>query len=210
MNQKRQPKGTENGGQFAPDVNPESTLELGDESTMLDGASATGLELAERINNVHDMLQGFDVDNDQLSKEDFAYMYAALEDAREVFGAGGPHSSDAPPLTADERKGEVDAIKIGTKVGGIEIGEWVDFDGRDPAIVMQVTTVNEASQLDAEGWWPRGVAQILKERKIKVAKISDVLDIFDESEVVSIAFDPRRGTHQILMEINAALKEMKS
>ena len=26
MNQKRQPKGTETGGQFAPDVNPESTV----------------------------------------------------------------------------------------------------------------------------------------------------------------------------------------
>ena len=30
MNQKRQPKGTENGGQFAPDVNPECTLILDD------------------------------------------------------------------------------------------------------------------------------------------------------------------------------------
>jgi hypothetical protein len=31
-NQKRQPKGTDNGGQFAPDVNAESTLELSEES----------------------------------------------------------------------------------------------------------------------------------------------------------------------------------
>jgi hypothetical protein len=30
MNQKRQPKGTENGGQFAPDCNPESSVVLGD------------------------------------------------------------------------------------------------------------------------------------------------------------------------------------
>ena len=30
MNQKRQPKGIETGGQFAPDVNPESTVVLGD------------------------------------------------------------------------------------------------------------------------------------------------------------------------------------
>lgn len=31
-NQKRQPKGTDTGGQFAPDVNPESTVVLNDRS----------------------------------------------------------------------------------------------------------------------------------------------------------------------------------
>lgn len=34
MNQNRQPKGTDAGGQFAPDINPESTL-------VLDGGAAT-------------------------------------------------------------------------------------------------------------------------------------------------------------------------
>jgi hypothetical protein len=36
MNQKRQPKGTENGGQFAPDANPESTLDLSPEPAVAD------------------------------------------------------------------------------------------------------------------------------------------------------------------------------
>ncbi len=31
MNQNRQPKGIETGGQFAPDVNPESTVALSDD-----------------------------------------------------------------------------------------------------------------------------------------------------------------------------------
>jgi hypothetical protein len=44
MNQKRQPKGTENGGQFAPDANPESTVDLAPEpilAMIVDSTSST-------------------------------------------------------------------------------------------------------------------------------------------------------------------------
>lgn len=50
-NQKRQPKGIENGGQFAPDVNPESTVDLGASrvTTGAPFADAASLTAAERI-----------------------------------------------------------------------------------------------------------------------------------------------------------------
>ena len=56
MNQKRQPKGTTIGGEFAPDVNPESTVVLGDETTSRANAAARLHGLAVAHDNPRDVI----------------------------------------------------------------------------------------------------------------------------------------------------------
>lgn len=109
---------------------------------------------------------------------------------------------------AHELKGEVDITAPRSHYGEIEIVEWVNPNSYDNEVVMQVQTVESESPDDAEGWSARAFAQILHERRIGDAKMTDVLDVFDQGEVTAVAFDPKRGTHQVLMEINETLKEM--
>lgn len=110
---------------------------------------------------------------------------------------------------AFELQAEVDATKIGTELSsGTKIAEWVSPGSYDNDVLVQVLDLESDDADDAAGWNARGVAQILKEQQIKTAKMSDVLEIFNDGDVKTIAFDPRRGTHQVLMEINEALKEM--
>jgi len=49
MNQKRQPKGAETGGQFAASANPESTIELDDGLTSLPEPRGTAQKIAARL-----------------------------------------------------------------------------------------------------------------------------------------------------------------
>ncbi len=110
---------------------------------------------------------------------------------------------------AFELQAETDATKVGAELSsGTKIAEWVSPDSYDNDVLVQVLDLESDDVDHPAGWSARGVAQILKEQQIKTAKMSDVTEIFNDGDVKSIAFDPRRGNHQVLMEINEALKEM--
>ncbi len=56
--------------------------------------SASDLDLADQLDDVKHMVRNFDEDSIPLSREDFDYVYGALETARERLGSGGPHESE--------------------------------------------------------------------------------------------------------------------
>lgn len=102
-------------------------------------------------------------------------------------------------------RGDTLMTKVGNNYGELKIGEWGEHVF--PETLVQVSTIEAETPDDSEGWSAQSLAQILKERGIATAKVTDVLDIFnDGGDVVSIAFDPKRGINQTMLEINSTLK----
>lgn len=53
--------------------------------------NASDLELADQLDDAKHMIRNFNEDGISLSRDDFDYIYGALEGARERLGGGGPH-----------------------------------------------------------------------------------------------------------------------
>ena len=103
---------------------------------------------------------------------------------------------------AKELQNEVKMSEVGSTYGGIDVAEWDASEAYNPEVLLQAWRIEGST----EGWSARSIAQILKERNIRSASMNDVLDIFDDGEIQSVAFDPKRGAHQVLMEINDDLE----
>ena len=135
MNQNRQPKGIETGGQFAPDVNPESTVVLDDDriptirrevevDTEIAAAYGVLMEKSHRVDSVASQIR-YLVPNSMRTR-DRAYMVidgkievASVERLRTMFEADeiGPKAGYNRDFYADEfvkydeRKIELDAAQ---------------------------------------------------------------------------------------------------
>lgn len=109
---------------------------------------------------------------------------------------------------AHRLKGDNLMTKVGTTYGEVKIGEWVP--AVFPETLMQILRIEHEGPEDYEGWSAQSLAQILKERDLTTAKVTDVLDIFNDGsgDVASVAFDPKRGINQVMLEINGTLERI--
>jgi hypothetical protein len=180
MNQKRQPKGTDTGGQFAPDVNPESTVDLSDaieptrHEVMIDTeiAAAYGVvtEKARRVDSVASQIRHL-LPNSMRTR-DSAYMVidgkievASVERLRTMFDAGeiGPKAGYNHGFYADEfvkydeRKVELDAAQADYREKNSQYEGWSRFFLVPAGHIhssLSCSTCNKEGKSTNFGWLP--------------------------------------------------------
>jgi carbonic anhydrase/acetyltransferase-like protein (isoleucine patch superfamily) len=113
MNQKRQPKGTKDGGKFAPDANPESTVNLGD--------------IGDLVGAPHQMPEGFSVAEwpDIGGTALLDTVETTYDDLVRTFGE--PQFSDLKGLEDDK---STTAWYLNTPSGVAHIYDYDDVEGR--------------------------------------------------------------------------------
>ena len=181
MNQKRQPKGTDVGGQFAPDVNPESTVVLDDDriptirrevhvDTEIAAAYGVLVEKAHRIDSVADQIR-YMIPHSMRTR-DGAYMLvdgksvvADVAKLRVMFEAGeiGPkdgynHDFYAKEFVKyDERKVELDVAQADYQKKNRQYEGWSRFflvpNGHIHSS-LNCSTCNKEGKATNFGWLP--------------------------------------------------------
>jgi hypothetical protein len=173
MNQKRQPKGTDTGGQFTPDSNPECTLELAPEPKVSDGPSTMyHCDNCDEVSfeEVHDC----GTTCREIDPDDVESMEIDGEDVLEGWGVAPGAEPDGTPLTAAERE------ELGMPVRS---GAWSTIAQREEWI----------SNLRGH------IAKILKEKESREDSGGDTLDqLIDEGrsmdEMKEMIISQQQGT----------------
>ncbi len=127
MNQNRQPKGTQSGGQFAPDVNPESTLDLSAESEKRD-LRADIVEAQENVDLIFARYHSRDVILNSDASEAFDRMTTIVERQKEII-------ADLEAQLADARQQGQSSIGD-DRPGRVEVSPWIDdeYEALDVAV----------------------------------------------------------------------------
>jgi hypothetical protein len=180
-NQKRQPKGTSDGGKFAPDANPESTVDLTDDrrptirrevhvDTEIAAAYGVLMEKSHRVDSVASQIR-YLVPNSMRTR-DRAYMVidgkievASVERLRTMFEADeiGPKAGYNRDFYADEfvkydeRKIELDAAQADYREKNSQYGGWSRFflvPGGHIHSSLNCSTCNKEGKATNFGWLP--------------------------------------------------------
>jgi hypothetical protein len=179
-NQKRQSKGTGIGGQFAPDVNPESTVDLPDAleptrhevlvDTEIAATYGVLMEKAHRVDSVADQIR-YLIPNSMRTRDraymviDGKYEVASVDRHRAMFEAGeiGPkdgynHDFYAKEFVKyDERKVELDAAQADYLQKNKQYEGWSRFflvPGGHIHSSLNCSTCNKEGKQTDFGWLP--------------------------------------------------------